>query len=505
MSESQGMASLTDLLGSTTMGPSKTTSSWADAPVEQQHVVVEEKAAPAAKKAAWGAVQAAPVASIKDLEMEEQSKSAKPAKVSTSADRDGGPRGGASERSYTGYNGGDRPAYNGGDRGSYNGGDRYGNRGGDRGGYRGYEGGSGGSYRGGNREGGDEGEYGRRGGAPYGDRPKFNPDMPSHGGAPRGERPPRAERPEVPFPESAPYILYLSGLPYEGTEDEVRDLLPEFWGSDLAPRVKNVKVPIFDNRLKHAFIEFEDADALRAALTNDGREFMGRKVACLVAEPPKNTSFDRYGRGGGDRNRRTGEGRGGFGGGFGGSYNPERPTHPRDRDAGGFSDRPAPAERRPLNVAPRTVDSTSSTPSSSSKSNPFGGATASTKDIYADKPTKPVSPAAPPKPVESKSPTHASQPRDDGDWKSKKSSTDFKPAAGYRGASGSTKPQSDRKQQHGAGRGGQRFADDDGAWKTTGGSAPSQPRSKPSPAPVPSPQTSSSDKGANIFDNLADQ
>lgn len=491
MSESQGMASLNDLLGSTTMGSSKSTSSWADAPVEQQHVV-EEKPAPAAKKTAWGAVQAAPVASIKDLEMEEQSKSSKPAKVSTSADRDGG-RADAPPRPY-----GERMPYNGGDRAPYNGGYRD-VRGG---GSRGYEGGSGGYNRGYNRDGDEEGDYGRRGGAGgYGDRPKFNPDMPSHG-APRGDRPPRAERPEVPFPESAPYILYLSGLPYEGTEDEVRHLLPEFWGADLAPRVKNVKVPIFENRLKHAFIEFEDADALREALTNDGREFMGRKVACLVAEPPKNSSGDRFGRGG-DRNRRTGGGddrRGGFGNSFAGSYNPDRPSYPRDRDGGGYGDRPAPAERRPLNVAPRTVDtsaSASSASSGSAKPNPFGGATASTKDIYADKP-RVATPVAPAKPVEPKSTTQArTSDSDSADWRSNKKAL---PKSGHRYGG---KPQSDQKHQ-GAGRGGQRFADDDGAWKSTGGSAPSQPRAKPAPVQTTSSQTSA-EKGGNIFDNLADQ
>lgn len=497
MSESQGMASLNDLLGSTTMGSSKGTSSWADAPVEQQHVV-EEKPAPAAKKTAWGAVQAAPVASIKDLEMEEQSKSSKPAKVSTVADRDGG-RGGASERPYAGSADrfGDRPSYNGGDRPSYNGGYNRESRGGFNRGYEG-GGGSGGYNRGGyNRDGDEEGDYGRRGNGGYGDRPKFNPDMPSHG-APRGDRPPRAERPEVPFPESAPYILYLSGLPYEGTEDDVRHLLPEFWGPELAPRVKNVKVPIFENRLKHAFIEFEDADALREALTNDGREFMGRKVACLVAEPPKNSGGDRFGRG--DRNRRTGgdDRRGGFGSGFAGSYNPDRPTHPRDREGGGFGDRPAPAERRPLNVAPRTVDtsaSASSGSSASSKPNPFGAATASTKDIYADKP-RAATPVAPVKPVETKS-TQTSD-RDSGDWRSAKDKKALPTKPAYRGG----KPQGDQKQ--GAGRGGQRFADEEGAWKSTGGSAPSQPRAKPAPAQTASPQASA-DKGGNIFDNLADQ
>lgn len=478
----------------------------------------------AAKKPAWGSVQTAAAVSIKDQELEASQKTAKPGRVSTPADREGGrsssqassDRGNGGYSGRTGGYGGDRPSY-GGDRPSY-GGDRP-SYGGDRPSYGGDRPSYGGSSRGGDRpsygdrssSGGYSGSYQGRGQRDEDDsrgeqRMRYNPDMPSHGGVrgDRGDRAPR-ERVEVPFPTSAPYILYLTGLPYAGTESEVRELLPEFWGEELAPKVKNVKVPIMNGRLKHAFIEFEDADSLRAALTNDGREFMGRTATCLVAEPPKNDRFGGSSRGGDGRS-------GGFGSGFGTSYNPDRPSYPSSR--GGYNHDSAPAERPRLNIAPRSTETPSSdSGASSAKSNPFGSATASVKDIYADKPRAPVTPVSPP--------TKGTGSRDQGrrgadqktevesraetrDWKSK---GDFKPtSSGFRAAPAAAagKPSSDRRQ---GGRGNSRFSEDgEGDWKTTGGrSGPQQGAQKSQkPAPLSTPTSASTDKG-NIFDNLGDE
>lgn len=468
----------------------------------------------AAKKAAWGSVQTPTVVSIKEQELE--AKNAKPSskggpqRVSSPNQE---PRSPPLPRS-------ERPSYNE-DRpypGEYR---SYGaaRRGGATGGYDQREsrwgGSSGAGPRGGDRSGerygGDRGErYGDRGdryggrdsyhdeekrsSERFGDRPRYNPDMPSHGGAPR-----REPRPEVPFPSQPPYICYMAGLS-EGTEADVREQLPEFWGEDLAPRVKNVRVPMKDGFLRHAFIEFEDADALREALTYSGREFLGRPVTCLVAEPPTNSrGSDRFGGRRDDRGERS------FGSGFARSHEPQ-------------------GEYKRLQLAPRTLpvssDSTNSsaaastTSSASRKNDPFGGATASTRDIYASKPEP--TPAATTAPAarksDARSPTSAAKPHEDSradvsDWKSKK---EFKPSSAFRpahstttSANGSKPTRGDRNQQGGRGSG-NRGGNDDGDWRSTGKARkPASPSTNAGASTVPTNTSgSNSGSGGNIFDNL---
>lgn len=478
-----------------------------------------------AKKPAWGSVQSANAVSIKDQEAEAAAKTAKgkghstQSKVVSAASGETVPKAPvqpvSSGPAYTSARGEDHTE----DRG------------------RSYEGRSdvaGGRSRWGDRDSGynqrsfdrspprrdrDDGE---RGNDRYGgDRPKYNPDVPSHGGhsSRSGDsRPPRSEKPhhEVPFPTEAPYILYLNGLPYEGTEAEVRELLPEFLG-DLASRMKNVKVPIRDGRLKHAFLEFDDADALREALELSSSSFMGRTVQCLVAEPPRREERGGFGgsrhRDGGDR---------GFGSSFGSGFQRGDRDGPR---------RPVVAPRGPMPASEPSESGASSKP----KSDPFGGATASVRDIYADKP-KETAARAPAATSTASSSTGARGPSSAGarsserpassgngdreesradtrDWKTK---GDFKPASGFRAAPA---------QNNSANRGGDRRGDrphqgggrnnnnshnrsDDGdSWKSAGGK-PSQPRKAAAPAAAATSGSSaapaSSDK-SNMFNALGDE
>lgn len=340
----------------------------------------------------------------------------------------------------------------------------------------------------------------------YNDRPSYG----SRGGdgddfGRGGDRPERRERPEVPFPTQAPYVLYLSGLPYEGTEQDVLDLLPDFLGEDLNAQVKHVKVPIKDGRLRHAFIEFNDADSLRSALLLTGKQFMGRSATCLVADQPAGRRDDdrtRWGPSGGSS--------GGFSSGFGRRDNfGDRDNGPR---SGGGYQRPArfderPVERKPLNLAPRSESASVDGGADKPKADPFGGATASVRDIYADKPKPaPVARAAPAATSSARAPAkpqEESRADSRDSWRSK--DKDFKPAfrggypdrdtgrdsgreSGVRSAAGAAPKRNNQAQE--------------GEWKSAGGGAkPQQQRTKAAPLS----SNANSGEASNPFDLLGNE
>lgn len=224
------------------------------------------------------------------------------------------------------------------------GGDREGGRyGGDR------EGGRGGgygerSYGGGDREGGRGGGYGGEGRRDYGDREggRYGGDREggrSYGGDREGgrgyDRPPREERPArepVPIPDEPPFTAYVGNVPYEAQQQDIADF---FEGLE----VKDIRI-VFDRETRRskgfAYVEFEDQDALKKAVSMAGSDWSGRSVRVDVAER-KQQQPDRRG---GDRDNRRG------GDGFFGSNRYQNTA--RDRDE-------APRERQKLNLAPRTL------------------------------------------------------------------------------------------------------------------------------------------------------
>ena len=347
-------------------------------------------------------------------------------------------------------------------------------------------------------EGGPERRYDDGPRSDYGGRPEY------------GQRD-RPERREVPFPTQAPYVLYLTGLPYEGTEQDVLDLLPDFLGGELNDQVKGVKVPIKDGKLRHAFIEFDSAEGLRTALGLSGQEFMGRKVACLVADAPANGRRDRD-----DDRTRWGPASGsGFASSFArrdnynnnsGERSYQRPPRFGERDS-------APAERKPLNLAPRSVESSSSgSASGAPKLDPFGGATASTRDIYAEKPRPAPSaapaassgPRAPPKPREE-------QPTTEREWKTK--DKEFKPSFRSFGDRESTAGSAGRGDRgnfgsgsaRGAPRGGQKEKPVEGEWRSAGGKPQQQQQQQQQRTKAAPLSNNSQGEASNPFDLLGNE
>ncbi|HVW71834.1 MAG TPA: RNA-binding protein [Candidatus Paceibacterota bacterium] len=113
--------------------------------------------------------------------------------------------------------------------------------------------------------------------------------------------------------------LYIGGIPYRSTEDELRAAFEE------AGTVSSVSI-ITDRMTGRSrgfgFVEMADEAMAQAAIDRwDGKEFGGRTLSVSFARPQgERPAGDRGGFGGGNRG-------GGYGGGFGGG---------RGGDRGGF-------------------------------------------------------------------------------------------------------------------------------------------------------------------------
>ncbi len=111
--------------------------------------------------------------------------------------------------------------------------------------------------------------------------------------------------------------LYIGGIPYRTTEDEMRQAFEE------AGTVSSVSI-ITDRMTGRSrgfgFVEMSDEASAQAAIDRwDGKEFGGRTLSVSFARPQGERPAREGGFGGGNR--------GGFGGGFGGG---------RGGDRGGF-------------------------------------------------------------------------------------------------------------------------------------------------------------------------
>lgn len=112
--------------------------------------------------------------------------------------------------------------------------------------------------------------------------------------------------------------LYVGGIPYRTTEDELRTAFEE------AGAV--VSTSIISDRMTgrsrgFGFVEMADEAGAQAAIDRwDGKEFDGRMLSVSNARPqgdrpPRDSNGPRGGYGGGDRGGYSGGSRGGFGGG----------------------------------------------------------------------------------------------------------------------------------------------------------------------------------------------
>ncbi|KAF5345668.1 hypothetical protein D9756_011574 [Leucocoprinus leucothites] len=91
-------------------------------------------------------------------------------------------------------------------------------------------------------------------------------------------------REDVPLPTQPPYTAFVGNLAFDLVESD----LENFFQS-----VKSVKI-IKDREDKpkgFGYVEFDDLDGLKAALTNSGQVLAGRTIRVSVAEPPKERSF----------------------------------------------------------------------------------------------------------------------------------------------------------------------------------------------------------------------
>lgn len=111
--------------------------------------------------------------------------------------------------------------------------------------------------------------------------------------------------------------LYVGGIPYRTTEDEMRTAFEE------AGAVASVSI-IMDRMTGRSrgfgFVEMADEAGGQAAIDRwDGKEFDGRMLSVSMARPqgdrPAGDRPQRGGFGGGDRGGFGGGNRGGFGGG----------------------------------------------------------------------------------------------------------------------------------------------------------------------------------------------
>ncbi|KAG7451010.1 uncharacterized protein BT62DRAFT_941657 [Guyanagaster necrorhizus] len=98
-------------------------------------------------------------------------------------------------------------------------------------------------------------------------------------------------REDLPLPAAPPYTAFIGNLAFDLVESELED----FFAANKPKSVKIIKDR--DDKPKgFGYVEFEDLDGLKDALSRSGSNFSGRTIRVSVAEPPK----ERSGFGGGD-------------------------------------------------------------------------------------------------------------------------------------------------------------------------------------------------------------
>lgn len=100
--------------------------------------------------------------------------------------------------------------------------------------------------------------------------------------------------------------IYVGNLPYEATEDQVRDLFADYGAVDSVVMINDRETGRFRG---FCFVEMGNADADEAIRALDGAEVDGRPIKVNEARPRDDAGGGRRGGGGGrgqrgSRNRR---------------------------------------------------------------------------------------------------------------------------------------------------------------------------------------------------------
>ena len=95
--------------------------------------------------------------------------------------------------------------------------------------------------------------------------------------------------------------IYVGNLPYEATEDEVRDLFAEYGTVDSVVMINDRETGRFRG---FCFVEMENVAAGRAIEALDGKEVEGRPIKVNEAKPREDRGDRRGGGGRGQRGSR---------------------------------------------------------------------------------------------------------------------------------------------------------------------------------------------------------
>ncbi|RUS31719.1 hypothetical protein BC938DRAFT_477220 [Jimgerdemannia flammicorona] len=166
----------------------------------------------------------------------------------------------------------------------------------------------------GDRDGGrDRGSGGR-------DRDRVSSPNRERYGSPGGsDRYPPRERPVLELPTVPPFTAHVANLPFDTTDDD----LGGFFDGLKISKIRIVKD--HDEKPKgFGYVEFEDQESLKNALTLSGEQFNSRQIRINIAEPPREREPRSPGE---DRTEAS-------------SWRRATPVEPsRPRGSGGFGDR----------------------------------------------------------------------------------------------------------------------------------------------------------------------
>nr|XP_015199769.1 PREDICTED: eukaryotic translation initiation factor 4B isoform X2 [Lepisosteus oculatus] len=121
--------------------------------------------------------------------------------------------------------------------------------------------------------------------------------------APRAAREPNIDRSRL--PRSPPYTAFLGNLPYDVTEDSIKDF---FRGLSISA-VRLPREPSNPERLKgFGYAEFDDVDSLMRALSLNEENLGNRRIRVDIADQSQEKDRDDRSMSGRDRDRNRGDG-----------------------------------------------------------------------------------------------------------------------------------------------------------------------------------------------------